>query len=171
MFVGTSALTGAAVVPAALRIYFGLGPRTTEDVDPGPTTSGEEDAETDTLLQRLPLTMLVPIVVLLGASVALGVLPGVGAAVAGAAATFLDAPGYVVPALVRPHRPRRTSGGRSRVWRSGSPVPCSPPRWPSWRCGIDGCPRRCDELRVGSSRRWWGCARCTPATAAITPHG
>src|SRR4051812_33064743 len=105
LFVGTSALTGAAVLRAALRIYFGLGPQAeedAEDADTGPTTSGEEDAETETLLERLPLTMLVPIVVLLGASVALGVLPGLCAAAADAAATFVDAPGYVAAALGTP---------------------------------------------------------------------
>jgi multicomponent Na+:H+ antiporter subunit D len=105
LFVATSALTGAAVLRAALRIYFGFGPPAADDVDPGPTRSGEEDAETDTLLQRLPLTMLVPIVVLLGASVVLGFMPGLCAAVAGAAATFLDAPGYAAAALGSPPPP------------------------------------------------------------------
>ena len=50
----TSALTGAAVVRAALRVYFGLGPRpedggrAVEEDDTGPTTTGAEDAETET---------------------------------------------------------------------------------------------------------------------------
>lgn len=102
LFVLTSALTGGAVLRATLRIYFGFGPHAAEDDDTGPTTSGAEDAETDTLLQRVPLTMLIPIVVLLGTSVVLGMLPGLPAAVAAAAATFVDAPGYVAAALGEP---------------------------------------------------------------------
>lgn len=102
LFVLTSALTGGAVLRATLRIYFGFGPHAAEYDDTGPTTSGAEDAETDTLLQRVPLTMLIPIVVLLGTSVVLGMLPGLPAAVAGAAATFVDAPGYVAAALGEP---------------------------------------------------------------------
>jgi multicomponent Na+:H+ antiporter subunit D len=49
--------------------------------------------------------MLIPIVVLLGASVGLGMVPGLPAAVAAAAATFLDAPGYVAAALGQPLPP------------------------------------------------------------------
>jgi multicomponent Na+:H+ antiporter subunit D len=43
--------------------------------------------------------MLVPIMVLLGAGLAVGVVPGLPAAVARAAVTFLDAPAYVSAAL------------------------------------------------------------------------
>jgi multicomponent Na+:H+ antiporter subunit D len=98
LFVLTSALTGAAVLRATLRIYFGFGPRP-ENTPLGPETTGQEEAETDTLLQRVPLSMLVPIMVLLGAGLAVGVVPGLPAAVARAAVTFLDAPAYVSAAL------------------------------------------------------------------------
>jgi multicomponent Na+:H+ antiporter subunit D len=50
-------------------------------------------------LPNVPVTMLVPIVVLLGGSLALGVVPGFAEAVGKAAHQFIDRDGYVTQAL------------------------------------------------------------------------
>ncbi|MDQ4116773.1 MAG: complex I subunit 5 family protein, partial [Actinomycetota bacterium] len=98
VFVATSALTGAAVLRFALRTYHGLGPSRGPS-SAGPETTGREPAETEGLLQRLPPTMLAPIVVLTTAALALGLsaVSGTGPlvdGVAGAAARFGDGAGY-----------------------------------------------------------------------------
>jgi multicomponent Na+:H+ antiporter subunit D len=99
LFVGVSAATGGAVLRAALRIYWGVGPlpdhRPAED-----ETSGEEEhAEVGSPLQRVPPTMLVPIGVLLLGGLALGLVPAFADGVAEAAARFVDRGGYVAAAL------------------------------------------------------------------------
>jgi multicomponent Na+:H+ antiporter subunit D len=88
------ALTGAAVIRAALRIFRGAGrkPDDTADVD---LTTGDEQAEVGGLLQRVPLTMLVPIGVLLVAGLAGGTVPEVARACAAAAGMFLDRAAYI----------------------------------------------------------------------------
>jgi multicomponent Na+:H+ antiporter subunit D len=96
LFVLVSALTGAAVLRAGARIYFGLGP--TPHEDSGPQTSGDDEHREGTLT-HVRFTMVLPIVVLLGGSLAIGVLPGVGNAVGGAVVRFLDRAGYVDQAL------------------------------------------------------------------------
>jgi multicomponent Na+:H+ antiporter subunit D len=99
VFVGVSALTGAAVIRAALRIYFGAGsvpPKSSSTVE---MTGSDEEAEVGGLLRRVPLTMLVPIVVLLTGALALGVVPGVAAAVGAAADRFGDRAGYLTQTL------------------------------------------------------------------------
>jgi multicomponent Na+:H+ antiporter subunit D len=61
-----------------------------------------EEPEVEGLLQRVPLTMLTPIVVLLLAGLALGVAPGVPRAFAAAADLFVDGGGYVSAVLGTP---------------------------------------------------------------------
>jgi multicomponent Na+:H+ antiporter subunit D len=104
LFVLVSAVTGAAVLRAACRIYFGAGAapdkRTGEE-----DTSGREEAEVGGLLTRAPLTMLGPIVALLAGGLLLGVLPAVPQAFAGAADHFLDRAGYLGAALGVPAHP------------------------------------------------------------------
>jgi multicomponent Na+:H+ antiporter subunit D len=99
VFVLVSALTGAAVVRAALRIYFGAGPDPARSRSAVETTGAEEETEVGGLLRRVPLTMLAPIVVLLAAALALGVVPGVADAVGAAAGRFGDRAGYLAQTL------------------------------------------------------------------------
>jgi multicomponent Na+:H+ antiporter subunit D len=95
LFVLVSALTGAAVLRAAARIYFGAGTQPEKDTADQDTSGSEEEPEVGGLLQRVPLTMLAPIVVLFLAGLALGVAPGVPAWFGEAAERFVDRDGYV----------------------------------------------------------------------------
>jgi multicomponent Na+:H+ antiporter subunit D len=97
LFVAVSALTGGAVLRAGARIYFGLGP-VPEDDSTDQTTGNEEEPETRDLPRVRP-TMLLPIVVLLAGSLALGVVPELARGVSRAAAAFVDRAGYVSAAL------------------------------------------------------------------------
>jgi multicomponent Na+:H+ antiporter subunit D len=95
-----SAVTGGAVLRAGLRAYLGLGPR--------PRTGGDESAEETTgagaerdaaSLPRTPLTMAVPVAVLLAGSLALGMVPAAGRAFGAAARRFTDPTAYISQAL------------------------------------------------------------------------
>jgi multicomponent Na+:H+ antiporter subunit D len=97
LFVAVSALTGGAALRAGARIYFGLGP-VPEDDSSDETTGDEEEPETSDLPRVRP-TMLLPIVVLLAGSLALGVVPELAKGVSQAAAEFVDKAGYVSAAL------------------------------------------------------------------------
>ncbi|MCE3553269.1 complex I subunit 5 family protein [Pseudonocardia sp. RS11V-5] len=112
LFVLVSAVTGAAVLRAACRIYFGLGSRPDKDTAPL-DTKGSEEAEVKGLLKRVPATMLGPLVVLLAGGLVLGVLPGVPQAFAEAADHFLDRAGYLASAFgtaAAPAAPSPASG-------------------------------------------------------------
>jgi multicomponent Na+:H+ antiporter subunit D len=96
LFALVSALTGAAVLRATARIYFGAGPRSqrdTDDTDDQDTSGSQEQPEVEGLLQRVPLTMLAPIVVLLLGGLALGAVPGAPAWFGAAARGFVDRDG------------------------------------------------------------------------------
>lgn len=95
LFVVVSGLTGGAVLRLVGRVFFGLGPRPQER--PG-RTDGDEERESPPL-DRVPLTMLVPIAVLLAGALAVGVVPGVHAAMEHAAAWYTDPAGYQAAAL------------------------------------------------------------------------
>ncbi|SDM76494.1 complex I subunit 5 family protein [Actinacidiphila guanduensis] len=95
LYVLVSALTGGAVLRAALRVFYGAG------VVPEPShsdveTSGDaEEPEVRDPQRPVPRTMTaVPALLLLGA-LAVGVWPGVGRALGSAARTFGDHAGYL----------------------------------------------------------------------------
>ena len=96
LFVTVSALTGGAVLRVVGRVFFGLGTRPPEPAD---QTSGDEERE-GRPLDRVPLTMIIPVVALLAATLALGVVPGVHGAFERAAAFFTDSAGYRRAALL-----------------------------------------------------------------------
>jgi formate hydrogenlyase subunit 3/multisubunit Na+/H+ antiporter MnhD subunit len=107
LYVLVSALTGGAVLRAALRIFYGAGPEPAlrhSDLE----TSGEgEEPEVRDPRRAVPRAMTVVPALLLAAALAVGAWPGVGRALAGAARTFEDRAGYVAdvrgvaaPALV-----------------------------------------------------------------------
>jgi multicomponent Na+:H+ antiporter subunit D len=126
VFVAASSLTGAAVLRMAARVFFGLGAPAAshpihpghDDTDTGQDAGGHDGAEQDSAEQdsaeqdsgeaeepapaRVPRTMLIPPAVLLAAAVALGMLPGLPAAVGVAAAGFVDRPVYAAQVLALP---------------------------------------------------------------------
>ncbi|MEU6578593.1 proton-conducting transporter membrane subunit [Streptomyces sp. NPDC046805] len=96
VFVAVSAVTGGAVLRVAARVFGGLGARPTEE--PSHETKGEdEEPETKGRLRRVPDTMLAVPAVLLAGSLAVGVVPGVAAAVGGAVDEALRVPSTEVP--------------------------------------------------------------------------
>jgi multicomponent Na+:H+ antiporter subunit D len=95
-----SAVTGAAVLRAGLRVFFGLGPRPqAEDGELAEETTGAEEEREVASLPRIPATMVVSIAVLLVGSLGLGLVPGAGRAFGTAALRFNDAPAYIRQAL------------------------------------------------------------------------
>ncbi|MGW0768967.1 complex I subunit 5 family protein [Streptomyces sp. NPDC002676] len=93
-FVLVSAATGGAVLRACARIFAGAGPRP-EEHHAGPETTGTgEEPEIRDPQRRIPVPMLAVPAVLLCASLAVGLLPGVGDALARAARQFTDRTAY-----------------------------------------------------------------------------
>ncbi|HET6874392.1 MAG TPA: complex I subunit 5 family protein, partial [Acidimicrobiales bacterium] len=97
LFVFVSGLTGGAVLRMTGRIFFSLGPRPSEASG---QTTGDEERESPPI-DRIPVTMLAPIAILLSGALAIGVLPGLHGAAERAAAWFTDASGYRDAALNR----------------------------------------------------------------------
>jgi multicomponent Na+:H+ antiporter subunit D len=92
LFVAVSAATGGAVLRFGARTFFGLGDRP----DPeqlAAATPGEEEPE-DRLSGTTPLTMGAAIVLLLAGGLGVGLVPGLGQAVAHAAERVIDGTGY-----------------------------------------------------------------------------
>jgi len=100
LFVLVSAVTGGAVLRAGLRIYLGLGPEPHrgDSGDEEDRTRGSEQPDTPRLRHN-PVSMVVPIVVLVAGALAVGVLPHVAEAAAHAAERLIDGPGYIEQAL------------------------------------------------------------------------
>jgi len=98
LFVLVSAITAGAVLRAGLRIYFGLGPEPEDSGEDAERTRGKEEPDTPRL-QSVPLTMVIPITLLLLGGLAAGVVPHGGQAVAHAAERLIDGTGYIDQAL------------------------------------------------------------------------
>ncbi|MFC8714110.1 complex I subunit 5 family protein [Streptomyces sp. NPDC057197] len=85
VYVAASALTGAAVLRVAARVFLGLGPRPREregeERDEDKTSGSAEEPETGRRLDKVPLTMRTVPVVLLLAALAAGAVPGFAGAV------------------------------------------------------------------------------------------
>ncbi|MYR55878.1 NADH-quinone oxidoreductase subunit D, partial [Streptomyces sp. SID625] len=85
VYVAASALTGAAVLRVAARVFLGLGPRPREregeERDEDETSGSAEEPETGRRLDKVPLTMRTVPVVLLLAALAAGAVPGFAGAV------------------------------------------------------------------------------------------
>ncbi|MGH3498477.1 MAG: complex I subunit 5 family protein [Nocardioidaceae bacterium] len=104
----SAVMTGGAVLRVALRVFFGAGPR---PADAGKNRRAHEEApETETRLSSAPWSMLAPALVLLAASVALSVVPGVRAGAADAAAAFTDGAAYT-SAVLHPSAPTHPAAG------------------------------------------------------------
>jgi multicomponent Na+:H+ antiporter subunit D len=109
VFILASAITGAAILRSAGRIFLGLGP--TGKSEPAFELDEETESETDDSgRDRTPATLFVPAVMLLGASLAVGLVPGLPQAALRGAAALQDRASYVA-AVIRgvaggvPHLP------------------------------------------------------------------
>lgn len=98
LFVLVSATTGAAVLRAGARIWWGLGPRP-RAADGAQTTGEQERPESRESLSDVRLTLLAPTVLLLAGSLLVGAVPAVARAVSSAAGEFTDRAGYAGQAL------------------------------------------------------------------------
>ncbi|MEU6417131.1 complex I subunit 5 family protein [Streptomyces spiralis] len=80
VYVAASALTGAAVLRVAARVFLGFGPRPEEregeEREEDKTSGADEEPETRQRLVRVPRTMGTVPAVLLAAALAVGVVPG-----------------------------------------------------------------------------------------------
>ncbi|MEU3841305.1 complex I subunit 5 family protein [Streptomyces sp. NPDC028635] len=83
LYVAVSALTAGAVLRMTARVFLGLGPRPQESGE-YETTGADEEPETGHRLSRVPDTMRAVPALLLAGSLAVGVVPGFGTAVADA---------------------------------------------------------------------------------------
>jgi multicomponent Na+:H+ antiporter subunit D len=93
VFVFASVLTGAAVLRAGGRVFWGIGPRTDPAIVEAPAPE-EVDPELDYPHDRVPRTMTVPAIVLAVGGLAVGLVPGLRDAIVDAAARFVDRTGY-----------------------------------------------------------------------------
>lgn len=108
LFVSVSAVTGAAVLRAAARVFRGTGadprvadagaPRTSGGPEPETTGTGEEP-ETGTRIRRVPSPMAAVAVALLLTSLAVGLVPALARGTGLAARAFTDHAGYAAAVL------------------------------------------------------------------------
>ncbi|MFJ8627034.1 complex I subunit 5 family protein [Kitasatospora sp. NPDC093550] len=105
VFVLVSALTGGAVLRAGLRVFGGLGAPPKEHPEVADTTGEGEEPEVRAPGRRLPPPMVLVPGLLLAGCLAVGVLPGVGRALAAGAAAFTDRAGCLTDALGQPTVP------------------------------------------------------------------
>lgn len=94
-FLAAGALTGAAVLQAAGRVFLGWGAGRRS----GEEEVEDEDRETDEAVGRTPAVMIVPVVALLGAALAITLVPAVGRSAVAAAQLFVDGPRYAAAVL------------------------------------------------------------------------
>jgi multicomponent Na+:H+ antiporter subunit D len=97
LFVLVSAATGGAVLRASLRIHFGLG--TPPDDTDRDTTKGEGEEQEGRFPDRVPVTMIVAIAVLLTGGLLVGVVPQVAELMGVGAERFLDRTGFIAQAM------------------------------------------------------------------------
>jgi multicomponent Na+:H+ antiporter subunit D len=100
VYVGVSAVTGAAVLRAGLRVFHGVGPKPGPGPSDAPRTSGDdEEPETGTPVHRLPRTMLIVPLLLLTGCLAVGLVPALRDAVAAGAGHFTSRGAYAATVL------------------------------------------------------------------------
>ncbi|MGH3829957.1 MAG: complex I subunit 5 family protein [Pseudonocardiaceae bacterium] len=102
VIMGTSILVGAAVLRVAGGVFYGLGDPPAEDPEMGKEAS-EETSETDEASSRVPLSMIVPPVVLVALAVVVGLFPHLGAMVQAGALRLRDQGAYTATVLAGAH--------------------------------------------------------------------
>ncbi|MEU4211821.1 complex I subunit 5 family protein [Streptomyces sp. NPDC026206] len=116
LFVLVSAVTGAAVLRVAARVFLGAGRSGREEG--GPETPGdEEEPETGRRLRLLPRPMVCVAAALLAGSLAAGTVPGLAHGAGVAAEAFMDHAGYAAMVL---------------DGRTGGPYPGHAGQWWTW---------------------------------------
>ncbi|MGW2250198.1 complex I subunit 5 family protein [Kitasatospora sp. NPDC001660] len=105
VFVLVSALTGGAVLRAGLRVFGGVGAPPSERPEVAATTGEGEEPEIRSPDRRLPPPMLVVPGLLLAGCLAVGILPGIGRALAAGASAFADRAGYLADVVGQPGAP------------------------------------------------------------------
>jgi multicomponent Na+:H+ antiporter subunit D len=98
VFLFASALTGGAVLRAAGRVFWGLGPSSDPVMSDKPSPH-EADPELDYSHERVPRTMTIPALALAAGGLLVGLVPGLADAAQRAAATFVDRAGYAAAVL------------------------------------------------------------------------
>ncbi|MHC5256395.1 complex I subunit 5 family protein [Streptomyces sp. UC4497] len=93
LFLVVSAITGAAVLRVAARVFWGVGPRP-ERSRSATTTGGDEEPETSEPLRRVPLPMVAVPGLLLAGALAAGLVPAFAEGVGRA---------FEAPAALAPH--------------------------------------------------------------------
>ena len=103
----TVALSSGAVLRAAGRVWLGWGAVESPSAERGTADDSGDEARG---AGRVPLTMLLPPLALLGIGLGLGLAPGLAAQVAAAAAAFSDRAAYAAQVLGTPGRAMPVSG-------------------------------------------------------------
>jgi multicomponent Na+:H+ antiporter subunit D len=98
VFVLASVLIGAAILRAAARVFWGIGPRSDPSIVDAPAPA-EVDPELDYPHDRVPRTMTGTAAGLAAGGLVLGLVPELRDAVADAAARFVDRAGYASTVL------------------------------------------------------------------------
>jgi multicomponent Na+:H+ antiporter subunit D len=109
VMVAVSALTGGALLRVGLRVFFGLGRRAPEDPHSAGAAEEVEEGEPPESVAAMPALLWGPAVVLVLASLAWGVLPGLVDAAGRAAARFVDSGAYADAVLHGRAVPRAAS--------------------------------------------------------------
>ncbi|MFH9347742.1 complex I subunit 5 family protein [Kitasatospora sp. NPDC017646] len=122
VFVLVSALTGGAVLRAGLRVFGGVGAPPAEHPEVAATTGDGEEPEIREPGRRTPVPILLVPGLLLAGCLAVGVLPGVGRALAAAAVAFTDRAGYLTDTLGRPNGPTPAAPAVPEAWWTASGV-------------------------------------------------
>ena len=95
LYVLVAAVTGAAVLRAGLRVFFGVGAAPSPAAEENTTRGEEEPDVAERSGQRVPLTMVVPIVICFAVALVVGVVPEAAAAIGRGAERFVDPAAYV----------------------------------------------------------------------------
>jgi multicomponent Na+:H+ antiporter subunit D len=98
-FVFASAVTGAAVLRASGRIFWGWGRQVEHGPDPFAAPTHEADPEIAYPRHSVPQTMTIPTVALLAVGLGIGLVPGLPDHFLAAAERFQDRPAYVATVL------------------------------------------------------------------------
>ncbi|MDI2125375.1 complex I subunit 5 family protein [Yinghuangia seranimata] len=120
LFTLVSAVTAAAVLRVALRVWWGAGSASHGHAGDPETSGGGEEPEVRAPRRTLPVVLVAVPALLLAGCLAVGVVPGVAEAFDQAARVFCDRPGYVAAALDPGTAPPVPPGPAPDWWSAGA---------------------------------------------------